>query len=77
MKQTQEQLKQLETICGDIGKTIHRAVPPGVGYALLVFDMGEAGWMTYASNAERVDMVKAMRELADKMDRALFGGAKA
>ena len=34
----------------------------GKGFALLVFDFGPDGMMNYISNAERDDMLAAMRE---------------
>jgi hypothetical protein len=77
MARTQAELKKLEAICDAVGTTIHRTMPDGVGYALLVFGMGEEGWITYMSNAERVDMIKAMRELIGKMEREMFSGVKA
>lgn len=41
---------------------------PGLGLALFVFDFG-AGGLSYISNADRSDMVRAVREWLRKNDR--------
>ncbi len=60
----------------EIGKLIGSRVPAGVGFALLLFNMGESGWMNYISNARREDMVKAMRELLFKIEGEDLTGRK-
>lgn len=65
---------RVEADCANIARhaaetTIKPLLPPGTGFALLVFDMGDGGCMTYASNATRESMVKALRELADNLER--------
>lgn len=47
---------------------IGRALPPGYGFALLVFSFGEGGYLTHVSNAERADFVKVLRETADILE---------
>ena len=37
-------------------------LPKGYGFALLIFDFGPDGFMSWMSNAEREDMVRAMKE---------------
>lgn len=61
-------LESLEKICRDVGRIIGSAVPKGTGFALLVFDFGEGGHMTYVSNSQRRDMVKALREMITKLE---------
>lgn len=39
----------------------------GYGFALLMFSFGEGGNMFYTSNAQRDDIVKAMREFIEKV----------
>lgn len=39
---------------------------PGLGLTLFVFDFGPSGGMSYISNAERADMVRALREFLRK-----------
>jgi hypothetical protein len=48
-----------------IGKLIGDLMPPGMGFALLMFDLegGGASRMNYISNAERKDMIAALHEL--------------
>jgi hypothetical protein len=51
-------------------------MPPGIGYMLMIFTMGDDGWMTYLSTAKRKDMIATMRELIAKLEReTLPGGA--
>lgn len=44
---------------------------PGEGLALMTFDLSAEGHMTWISNADRRDMVKALRELADQLEIGL------
>jgi hypothetical protein len=39
------------------------------GFALLTFDFGGPGTGNYVSNANRDDMILALRETADKLER--------
>lgn len=39
-----------------------RELPPGVGVTLFAFDFGGGGGLAYISNAQRDDMVIAVRE---------------
>ena len=52
----------VKKILNDMGKTIGGAMPPGYGFALLIFTVGDAGFMTYISNCEREDILMAMQE---------------
>ncbi len=52
-----------------IGRKMKQQLPPGVGFALLVFDFGEKGNLAYVSNADRADMLVAMREFIAKAER--------
>lgn len=38
------------------------------GWALLTFDLGAGGNMTYCSNGKRSHMIRALRELADHLE---------
>ena len=40
----------------------------GVGYAVLLFNFGAEGNMAYGSNANRKDMIKALRELIAELE---------
>ncbi len=39
-----------------------------LGFAIVVFDFGPNGFMSYASNAQRADVAKLFRELATKIE---------
>jgi hypothetical protein len=39
-----------------------------LGFMLMVFDFKPGGFCAYVSNAQRADMVKALREQADRME---------
>lgn len=56
-------VEELEEIARDVGRVIGGAVPPGVGFALLVFDFGTQGTISYLSNARREDMIAALKNL--------------
>lgn len=61
-------LADLESVAQEIGSLIDSTLGDSllghrtVGFALLMFDFGEGGNMTYVSNAERQDMIKALEE---------------
>jgi hypothetical protein len=59
---------------------IDNNIPPGVGFALLLFDIVEPGstengFMTWISNAERADMLKALQEMVARFRREELAGA--
>ncbi len=60
----------LELACREvlakIGHDLRHLQPAGLGFALLVFDLGEGGNLAYVSNARREDMVRAMLEFCQK-----------
>jgi hypothetical protein len=73
-ERTEEELHRLETVAQRVGGLIGGAIDSGDSgalFALLMFTPGEEGWMTWVSNAERPDMVKALREMADKLEAGL------
>lgn len=41
---------------------------PPVGFMLMLFDFGPNGFSSYISNARRADMVRLLREQADRME---------
>ena len=65
----QEALEKLEetarSMAREIGPSFDAA---GAGFALLGFSFGEGGWMTYVSNANRHDMIKALKEMVEKLE---------
>lgn len=55
----------LEIVCREalqkIGNELRQLEPAGLGYALLVFDVGAGGNLAYVSNARRDDIARAMQ----------------
>jgi hypothetical protein len=64
--------EELEALCGALLKKhsadLKKEVPPNTFFAILVGDFGGSGFIAYASNAVRKDMIKALRETADKLE---------
>lgn len=50
----------------EIGDLLRTMMPEGYGFSLLIFSWGEGGSMFYTSNAERTEMIAAMREFIQK-----------
>lgn len=61
-------LEEVERKMQGIAKTVKAMVPEGWGFAVLCFSYGEGGFMNWVSNAQRADMIKALREMADKLE---------
>lgn len=59
---------ELEEKARHIGRLIGTACPDGAGFCLMLFDLGKRGEMTYISNANRVDMLKCVRELIEVVE---------
>lgn len=62
-----------------IGKELKASLPPGVGFAVFVFDIGAKGNLAYVSNAERNSMLEAIREFIRNCEagiESVFGGPK-
>lgn len=51
----------------EIAKAVKARVPEGLGFAVLVFYY-DAGPASYISNAQRPEMIKALREQADLLE---------
>lgn len=53
----------------EIARTISIMLPPGTGFALLAFDLGDKpGRLEYVANGRRADVIKAMREFIAKTE---------
>lgn len=62
-------LYAMEETARMIGRNIGKALEgSGVGFCLGLFTLGDGGFTTYISNCNREDMLKAMRELLDKIE---------
>lgn len=61
-------LEEAERKMQSIARVVGNMVPQGWGFAVLCFSFGENGFMNWVSNAQRQDMIKALRECADKLE---------
>ena len=52
-----------------IGQKVRKRLPEGFLFAVLVLPSTNAGIGNYVSNASRKDMIKALRETADRIER--------
>ena len=57
---------EAEALLKEIGSRFKEVVPAGFGFAFMLFEFGEKGSMFYTSNAQREDMIQAMREFIEK-----------
>jgi len=55
----------------DIAQMVDAMLPSGVGFALLVYEHEEVGMSNYISNSQRGDMIKALRECANKLEAGM------
>lgn len=58
---------ELEAICFEIGRQIReemndKSSGPPIGFALLMYDFGPGGFLTYTGNGNREDTIKLLRE---------------
>lgn len=71
MKSIEDQ-KRMEVLLRSLAEPIKTALYHQfgqVGFALLVFEFHKPGIGNYISNAKRADMVKALRETADRLEK--------
>lgn len=70
------ELRGVEASAREIGQIIGAGLPPGWGFGLMIFRFGESVGKesTWVSNAQRADMVKFLREFADKLELDKAGG---
>lgn len=72
-QQQQAELHAVERLNAEIGKAISHAInktmgPNTWGFALFMFSFGSEGAMTYCANAERQDIIKALKEFIEKVE---------
>ena len=60
--------EKAEKALKEIGELLGKAMPEGYGFNFLMFNFGEGGNMFYISNAQRADMLKAMKEFIAKQE---------
>ena len=64
-------MKQTEEIMAGLGGAIHEALAETIGrkaFVLLVFETAAPGTANYISNANRADVVAALRQVADRVE---------
>jgi hypothetical protein len=53
-----------------LDQSLNRPGEPRLGFAVVLFEFSDGPRMSsYISNAERADMISALRETADRLDR--------
>lgn len=52
-----------------MSKKVGDMLPSGFGHAILVFPLGKPGISNYISSANREDMIKLLRETADRLEK--------
>lgn len=60
---------EIQKILKDLGNSIARILPKGWGFNLLIFNFGKKGAMFYLSNADRKDMIAAMKEFISNEEK--------
>jgi hypothetical protein len=58
---------EAERVLKQIGEVLRGAMPPGYGFALLVFSYGPGGNLFYTASADREGVIGAMQEFAAKL----------
>ena len=61
--------KALRFIASLLDSDLSSAYGRRMGFALVVFQFGVGGVGDYISNGERSDIIKAMRETADRLEK--------
>jgi hypothetical protein len=68
MKQfNQMTIPEIKAVLTGLGLAVKSRLPPGTLYAVLIFDQSDIA--RYVSNANRSDIIKAMREHADALEK--------
>lgn len=65
LERTRSQMKGIAEALEEILKHVHEK---RMGFALLVYEFNNPGIGNYISNSEREDMIKALRETADRLE---------
>jgi hypothetical protein len=65
MRQLEETTRQVGQAIGD---WLREKFDRKIGFCFMMFGFGDSSEFTYISNAAREDMIRTMRELADKLE---------
>lgn len=60
---------EIEKLLKDIGRILKGTMPPGYGFTLFIFGYHEDRSLFYLSSAEREDMVAAIKEFLQKIEK--------
>lgn len=60
-------LKTMEQSAREMAETIRVMTPPGSGFALVVYNFGAKGNMTYMSTGDRNDTISMLKELTGRL----------
>jgi hypothetical protein len=60
--------KGLQFLAGGIKEMLAHLYGKQMGFALIIFEFSDVGIGDYISNAQRSDMIKALRECADRLE---------
>ncbi len=52
-----------------MAENVKAMLPADFGFTILVFPLGNPGVSNYISNARREDMIKTLRETADRLEK--------
>jgi hypothetical protein len=58
---------ELAALFNAVADAVKQLLPPGTLFAVIAFD--DPGVGQYVSNAQRGDMIRALRETADRLER--------
>lgn len=61
------QRAMLERLAVLLAGGLKQALPPELGFALVIFDFGEGRNLAYASSGQRADMQRALAELLERL----------
>lgn len=69
-----DELKMNESVINFIAGQIEEILtrffgPKKIGFALILFKFGQSGLGNYVSNARREDVIKSLRETADRIEK--------
>jgi hypothetical protein len=61
--------QEIETVCSQVAHKVKKDIPSGMGFVLLVSNLGPGGFTAYMSSQVRADTIKLLREMADLLER--------
>ena len=74
MPDIKQQMARVKARLQKIGKSVEQKLPRGWGYAVFAFTFDDVHRnMQWISNAERGGMIKALREMADRLEHGFAG----